>query len=394
MFDLSAIQAALGEFGIDGWLFYDFHGSNVLARRILDFDESSMNTRRWFYMVPAGGEPGKLVHRIEQAALDHVPGKKRVYLRWEELEKELAGLVGGAKRIAMEYSPRNAIPYVSKVDAGTVELVKSLGVEVVSSGDLIQRFEATLDDEQWQSHKESETQVLAAYELGVAMIAEGVASDKPVRETEVQAAIMGYFESNGLFTDHPPIVAVGPHSGDPHYAPSPFTDVEIKKDDFVLIDLWARLNRPGAVYSDYTFVMFVGEAVPSLYGDVFGIVARARDAAVDCVREAFVEDRPLHGWQVDDAARDVIELAGYGQYFVHRTGHNIAQDLHGNGTHMDNLETRDERRILRGTLFSVEPGIYLPEFGVRSEVNVFIDAGGQVHVTGNPQKRVLPVLAS
>ena len=392
MFDLKAIQTALGEFGIDGWLLYDFHGSNVLARRILDFDEGAMNTRRWFYMVRANGEPVKLVHRIEQASLDHLPGDKKVYLRWEELEKEVAGLVKGVACVAMEYSPRNAIPYVSKVDGGTVELVKSFGSKVVSSGDLIQRFEATLDDQQWQTHLESEKHTLAAYDIAVDMIREKVNAGSPPRETEVQAAIMGYFEDHGLFTDHPPIVAAGPHSGDPHYVPTPATDVDIKKGDFVLIDLWARLNQSNAVYSDYTRVVFVGETVPSLYADVFEIVARSRDKAVDCVRAAFAARRPLRGWEVDDAARSVIDKAGYGDYFVHRTGHNIAQDLHGNGTHMDNLETRDERLVLHSTLFSVEPGIYMPEFGVRSEVNVFVDAKGEVHVTGDPQKTVLPVL--
>jgi Xaa-Pro aminopeptidase len=394
MFDLDAVQAALKQFDIDGWLFYDFHASNVLARRILGFKEGKMNTRRWFYMVPATGAPVRLVHRIEQAALDHLPGEKHVYLRWEELEKEVTGLVGGLKRVAMEYSPRNAIPYVAKVDAGTVELVRSAGAEVVSSGDLIQRFEATLDEEQWNTHKESEKHTLTAFNLAVKMIADRVRGGKPPRETEVQATIMGYFEDRNLVTDHPAIVAAGGHSGDPHYEPSPDTDAEVKEGEFVLIDFWAKLSKPRAVYSDYTRMVFVGETVPSRYADVFEIVVKARDAGVDCVRQAFAAGRPLHGWEVDDAARRVIDEAGYGQYFVHRTGHNIAQDLHGNGTHMDNLETRDERLILRNTLFSVEQGIYMPEFGVRSEVNVFVDGGGKIHVTGDPQRKVLPVLGT
>lgn len=392
MFDLHAVQAAIRGFGLDGWLLYDFRGNNVLARRVLDLDGQTPGTRRFFYLIPASGRPQKLVHRIEAEALDHLPGDARVYLRWQDLEAGIAELVGGLPRVAMEYAQGVSNPYVSRVDAGTVELVRAQGVEVVSSGDLIQQFEATWDDDQWRMHLEAEVVTRSAYDLAWSLIADRVQSSGSVREIEVQTAIMDHFHQNGLTTYHPPIVAVGPHSGNPHYEPTPEHDAEIKADDFVLIDLWAKLNQPRAVYSDLTRVGFVGTEVPSRYEEIFQIVARARDAAISLVRDAFAADRPLRGWEVDDAARKVIVEAGYGGQFVHRTGHNIGQETHGNGANMDDLETHDERLVLRRTCFSIEPGIYLPEFGVRSEVNVFIDANGQVHVTGELQNRVVPIL--
>jgi Xaa-Pro aminopeptidase len=298
------------------------------------------------------------------------------------------------KKVAMEYSPKNAIPYVSHVDAGTIELVKSTGVEVVSSGDLITVFEATWDDAQWASHLEADQHTQAGYDVAWKLIAERVRAGKSLRETEVQKAIMDHFGRNQMTTYHPPIVGVGPHSGDPHYEPVPLKDSEIKEGDFVLVDLWAKMDRPRAVYSDLTRVGFVGTRVPETYQKIFDIVAAARDAAIEKVRAAFKDGRTLHGWEVDDAAREVIKKAGYGDAFVHRTGHSIGQETHGNGANMDNLETHDERRVLKRTCFSVEPGIYLPEFGVRSEINVFVDGDGQVHVTGGLQREVLPILAA
>ncbi|MGE5754489.1 MAG: M24 family metallopeptidase [Planctomycetaceae bacterium] len=392
MIDLAAIQSALQEFGLDGWLFYDFRGSNLLARRILDLEGRPTGTRRFYYLVPARGTPRKLVHRIETGALDHLPGEKRVYLRWQELEEGVAELVGGLARLAMEYSPRNANPYIARVDAGTVELVRSFGAEVVSSGDLIQVFEATWDDDQWRMHREAEMHTRSAYERAWSLIAERTRDGGSVGECEVQAAIMDHFRRHGLTTYSPPIVGVGPHSGDPHYEPNPDPDTPIRRGDFVLIDLWAKLDRPRAVYSDLTRVGYVGETVPARFEEIFQVVARARDAAIALVHDAFAVGRPLRGWEVDAAARRVIEAAGYGPHFVHRTGHNIGRETHGNGANMDDLETHDERLVLPRTCFSVEPGIYLPEFGVRSEVNVFI-AAGQVHVTGGLQTRVVPILA-
>jgi Xaa-Pro dipeptidase len=394
MFDLGNIQSALREFQLDGWLVADFRGSNLLGRRVLGFRDDDIKSRRWFYYVPAAGEPQKLVHRIETGALDHLPGEKAVYLRWQELEAGIQSLLAGTKRIAMEYSPRNGNPYVARIDAGTIELVRSFGVEIVSSGDLVQRFEATWDDEQWQMHLAAAVHTNSAYDLAWRLIADSVRSRGSVLETEVQTAIMQHFRANGLTTYHPPIVAANEHSGDPHFDTSPATDVAMKEGDFVLIDLWAKLDQPRSVYSDLTRVGFIGREAPEKYERVFQIVAAARDAAIATVRDAFASRRPLSGWQVDQAARDVIEAAGYGEQFIHRTGHNIGQEVHGNGANMDNLETHEERLLMPRTCFSIEPGIYLPQFGIRSEVDVYVDAGGQVHVTGGElQRRVVPILA-
>jgi Xaa-Pro aminopeptidase len=390
MFDLSAVQTALADFHFDGWLLCDFRGSNVLARRILDLAEKPLMSRRFFYFVPARGEPHKLVHRIESGALDHLPGSKTVYLRWQELETGLAAMLRGHKKVAIEYSPRNANPYVSRVDAGLVELVRGFGMEVLSSGDLVQLFEAAWDDDQWQMHQTAAVSTDSAYARVWRYIADAVRRGKTLTERNVQEEILRHFHEHGLFADHPPIVAVGPHSGDPHYETG---DAPLREGDFVLVDLWAKLNRPRAVYSDLTRVGFIGNDVPAKYTEIFRIVAAARDAAVARVKSAFAKGEELLGWQVDQAARDVIERAGYGTAFVHRTGHSIGQETHGNGANMDNLETHEERRVLPRTCFSIEPGIYLPEFGIRSEVNVFVDRAGQVHVTGGAlQTEVMPIL--
>ena len=393
MFTLDAIQTALRDLDLDGWLLFDFRASNVLARRVLQLTDDSAGSRRFYYWIPATGEPRKLVHRIESGILDHLPGQKTVYLRWQELEAGVGSLVEGAKRVAMEYSPRNANPYISRVDAGTVELVRSFGPEVVGSGDLIQMFEATWDEEQWQLHLQAGRQTDAAFTRAWQFIAESVRTTGTVEESDVARQILDHFTAAGLTTYHPPIVAVGPNSGDPHYETGTGATTRIGQGDFVLIDLWAKMNKPKAVYSDLTRVGYVGQSVPEEYEKIFQIVAGARDAAIEIVREAFAQNRPIQGWQVDQAARDVIEEAGYGDYFVHRTGHSIGQETHGNGANMDNLETHEERLVMRRTCFSIEPGIYLPEFGVRSEVNVFVDAEGKVHVTaGPPQTCVLPIL--
>jgi Xaa-Pro dipeptidase len=389
MFDLVSIQAALQQEHLDGWLLYDFRGLNVLARRIIGLGSEAMLSRRWFYFVPAKGEPRKLVHFIEPHALDHLPGKATKYLRWQELEKGVGELVAGAKRVAMEYVPRNANPYVSRVDAGTIELVRSFGMDIVPSGDLIQLFEACWSDEQWAMHLEAAKHTRSAYDVAFTFIADRVSKNGSVHEMEVQQSIMDHFAANNLTTDHPPIVGVGPHSGDPHYAPGPGPEGTIRKGDFVLIDLWAKLKKPNSVYSDLTRTCFVGSKVPDKYRKVFDIVAAARDAGIEKVRHAFANKKILQGWEVDVATRAVIEKSGYGEAFCHRTGHSIGQETHGNGANMDNLETHEERRVLPRTCFSIEPGIYLPEFGVRSEVNVFVDKSEQVHVTGgSPQTEI------
>ena len=392
MFDLSAVQAALREFEFDAWLLCDFRGSNLLARRILDLADQPLMSRRFFYCIPARGEPRKLVHRIETGALDHLPGPKSVYLRWQELETKLAELVHGQKQVAMEYSPRNANPYVSRVDAGLVELVRSFGSHVASSGDLVQLFEAAWDLDQWQMHLAAAVHTDSAYARVWRFIADAIRQGRSLTERQVQDEILMHFREHGLFADHAPIVAVGPHSGNPHYETG---EAPLREGDFVLVDLWAKLDKPRAVYSDLTRVGYIGTTIPQKFADIFRIVAAARDAAISRVKDAFAAGETLLGWQVDEAAREVITKAGYGEAFVHRTGHSIGQETHGNGANMDNLETHEERRVLRRTCFSVEPGIYLPEFGVRSEINVFIDGEGQVHVTGGElQREVVAIVAA
>jgi len=394
MFDLPAIQAALRHFKFDGWLLGDFRGSNLLARRVLDLDGKPISSRRFFYAIPATGTPKKLVHSIETRVLDHLPGDKTIYLRWKELEDGIAHLTSGMRRVAMEYSPRNWNPYIARIDAGTIEVVRSLGLDIASSGDLVQLFEATWDAEQWKLHLEAEAGTTSAYDVAWNLIADRTRNGGSVGECEVQRAILAHFEKHGLTTSHPPDVAVGPHSADPHYEPNPQADTPIRKGDFVLIDLWAKSKKPRGVYSDLTRVGFVGEEVPSEYEAIFQIVSRARDAAIALVREAFATKRPLQGWEVDQAARRVIEDAGHGAEFFHRTGHSIGQETHGNGANMDDIETHEERLVLPRTCFSIEPGIYFTgKFGIRSEINVFVDANSQVHVTGGLQSKVVPILA-
>ena len=390
MFDLAAIQSALRNSQLDAWLLYDFRGSNILARRVLQFPNGVAGSRRWVYFIPADGVPRKLVHRIESGALDHLPGEKLVYLRWQEFEAGVAGLVSGRSRVAMEYSPRNGNPYISRVDAGTVELVRSSGADVVPSGDLIQMFEAVWDDEQWAMHLEAGRHTDTAYTVAWKFIANEVRSRGETTEAAVRDVIMAHFAAHGLTTYHPPIVGVNSNSGDPHYDTG---TAAIRPGDFVLIDLWAKLDKPRAVYSDLTRVGFVGDAVPAKYDAIFKIVAAARDAAIQLVRDRFARKETLQGYEVDDAARSVITKAGYGEQFVHRTGHSIGQETHGNGANIDNLETHETRRILPGCCFSIEPGIYLSEFGIRSEVDVFVDRNEKVHVTaGELQTSVIPIL--
>lgn len=390
MFDIEAIQSAIRSQKLDGWLLYDFRGSNILAQRILQFAPGTMGSRRWMYFIPASGTPRKLVHRIESGALDHLPGDKTIYLKWQEFEAGVASLTGGLKQIAMEYSPRNGNPYISRIDAGTVELVRSSGVSIVPSGDLVQLFEAVWDDEQWAMHQAAGVHTDSAYAAVWKFIAEQIRQHGSTTEIAVSDMIMAHFAKNGLTTYHPPIVGVNAHSGDPHYETG---TTPIREGDFVLVDLWAKLDKPRAVYSDLTRVGFVGDTVPQKYADIFRIVAAARDAAIKLVKDRFASGSTLQGYEVDDACRAVIEQAGYGQYFVHRTGHSIGQEVHGNGANMDNLETHETRRVLPGCCFSVEPGIYLPEFGVRSEVDVFVDRQNQVHVTaGELQREVVPIL--
>lgn len=393
MISIDAIQEAIRDVGCDGWLLYDFRGLNPLARRVVQLPDNQMGSRRWFYWIPASGSPHKLVHRIEDNALDHLPGDKTIYLRWQELEAGVEAMVAGQNRVAMEYSPRNANPYIARVDAGTVELVGSFGPEIVSSGDLIQRFEATWDAMQEASHFAACKVTDAAFSVAWNTIATAIRRDGGIEEQAVSEAIMAHFAANKCVTYHPPIIGRGPHSGSPHYETGTGSDTLIREGDLVLVDLWCKLDQPRSTYSDHTRMGFVGKEVPGKYADIFAIVAAAREAGIRCVEEAYASGRPLQGWEVDDATRAVIEQAGYGQFFTHRTGHNIGQEVHGNGAHMDNLETREERYVQPRTCFSIEPGIYQPEFGVRSEINVYIDGEKQVHVTGGErQTAICPIL--
>jgi Xaa-Pro aminopeptidase len=387
---IEAIQAELRTAGLDGWLFYDFHHRDPIAARVLGL-EGGLGTRRWFYLVPKRGQPCKLVHRIESSALDSLPGKKLIYASLDELTKNLSRLLGRCEKVAMQYSPRNAIPYVSLVDAGTVELVRAQGCRVVSSADLVQRFEATWSAAQYRSHLEAGQVIDRVTQGAFAQAASHARGKSALSEYDLQQWILEQFRAAGVMTEESPIVAVGPHSGNPHYEPQASGSSRIRAGDLLLLDVWGKMDRPGSVYYDITWVGFLGASVPAKYAKIFAVVAEARDGAIGFVQQSVAAGRVIQGWQVDGVARDVIRKAGYGKYFVHRTGHSIGQEVHGAGANMDSLETRDQRRILPGTCFSIEPGIYLPEFGVRSEVNVYID-GSQARVTGPVQTGILPLL--
>jgi Xaa-Pro dipeptidase len=388
--DIEAIQRALQKQKIDGWLFYDILHRDPIAYRVLGLDHA-IAKRRWFYMIPAKGTPRKLVHRIEAAGLDSLPGEKMVYAAAEELEKNLKKLVGRAKKVAMQYSPKNLIPYVSLVDAGTVEMVRAQGCKVVSSADLVQQFEAVWTPEQLASHRAAGVEIDRITQAAFAEAAHRLRAGKAFTEYDLQQWILGQFRASGVTTDSGPVVAVGPHAGDPHYEPREQKSSPVRKGDLLLLDIWGKTLAPNSVYYDVTWTGYLGAKVPAKYAKIFSIVREARDAAVDFVEERVKAGRAIEGWQVDRAARQVIRRAGYAKYFVHRTGHNIGQEVHGTGANMDGLETRDIRRVIPHTCFSVEPGIYLPEFGIRSEVNVYVSEGG-AEVTGAVQTEILKLL--
>lgn len=391
---IRAIQAAVREQGLDGWLFYDFWKQNIFAQRILRIPEHLVQTRRLFYFIPAVGEPTKLVHSIERWNLDHLPGTRTVYLSWQSLEEGLTTLLKGVKKLAMEYSPKNAIPYVSKVDCGTVELVRSCGVEVESSAGLVQYFEARWTEDQFRENLRAASALRSVVDAVFEFIRNKVEGGSRVTEYDVQQFMLAKFEENGLTTEMTPNCSVNANSGNPHYEPTKEIHTEIRRGDFVLIDLWAKSKKPRSTYADITWTGFVGTEVPDEYRKIFDVVKGARDAAVEFVREAFAVGKPIRGCDVDDVARNLIRARGYDQYFLHRTGHSIGEDVHGNGANIDNLETRDERKIIPETSFSIEPGIYfLERFGVRSELNVFITRDRQVVVTGEPvQQDVIRIL--
>ncbi len=385
--NLQAIQAALREQNIDAWLFYDHHRRDPIAYRVLGLSDSLFVTRRWYYLLPAQGEPAKLVHKIEAGHLDTLPGTKTEYAGWQELGGKLQSMLAPYKRIAMEYSPDNRVFVISLVDAGTIEVVRSFGKEVVSSGDLVSKFEATWNDEQIKSHFEARDAIDKIVAAAFKEIGNRVRNGG-TNEHAIQQWFQEAFRRENLATDDGPIVAVNANSGNPHYEPSATHSAPIKEGDFVLLDVWAKKNRPEAVYYDITWTGFVGNNPSDRQREVFDVVRRGRDAGVEKVKSAIAAGKVLAGWEVDDAARGSIQQAGFGDYFIHRTGHSIATEVHGNGPNMDNLEVHDVRRILPNSCFSIEPGVYLPEFGVRSEVNVLVREHS-AEVTGKIQEEIV-----
>ncbi|MFL6352387.1 MAG: M24 family metallopeptidase [Bryobacteraceae bacterium] len=387
---IKEIQQSLRTAGLDGWLFFDHHRRDPLAYRILGIPDDVEATRRWYYFVPVEGEPRKLVHRIESAALDSLAGDKEAYSSWTDQQQKLSALLAGSSRIAMQYSPKCAIPYVSLVDAGTVELVQGCGVEIVSSGDLIQQFEARWSEEQLNLHLEAGKLIDQIRSAAFDFLGNRIRSMDPVTEYEVQQFILSRFGQVGLMATHGPIVAVNGNASDPHYEPSRDKASHIQRGDLVLIDLWAKLTKPNAVYYDITWTGFCGETVPEQIQRVFEVVRNARKRASSFVMRKASNGEPLAGYEVDDVARDYIEQQGFGEFFFHRTGHSIGTDVHGTGANMDNLESHDERRVIPRTCFSIEPGIYLPEFGIRSEVNVYV-GDGFAQVTGEEQEDLVRI---
>jgi Xaa-Pro aminopeptidase len=386
--DLNAIQKALRERNIDAWLFCDHHHRDPIAYRVLGLPADLMVTRRWFYLIPAKGEPTKLVHKIEAGHLDTLPGTKRVYAGWQELFDTMKGFLASHRDIAMQYSPNNLVFTISLVDAGTVDLIRGLGKNVVSSQDLIAQFEATMNDDQIATH-------YAARDIIDRLTAEAFQEiGRRVRsggtyEHEIQQWFMDAFQREGLVTDDAPIVAVNGNSGNPHYEPSAKHPVPIREGDFVLLDVWAKKNTPGAVFYDITWTGVLGKPTDK-QREIFKIVSEARDIGVKTAIDGVASGRSIAGWEVDRAVRAHIKKAGYGEYFIHRTGHAIGTEVHANGANMDDLEIHDERRILPNSCFSIEPGIYLPEFGVRSEVNVLVRSGS-AEVTGKIQHEIVTI---
>jgi Xaa-Pro dipeptidase len=386
--NLAEIQAALKEEGLDGWLFFDHHRRDPIAYRVLKFTPNSIVSRRWYYFVPAHGEPVGLVHKIEAQTLSELPGAMRTYAGWNEMVDGIGKLLGRSKRIAMQYSPNCAVPYVAMVDAGTIELIRGLGVEIATSANLVQYFEARWSQAQLEQHLEAGRRVDRVRREAFELIGAKLRASGHVTEWDIQQFIASRFREEGLFADHDPDVAVNANASNPHYAPKQHSSSVIKSGDIVLIDMWAKLDQADAVYYDITWMGFCGRQPPSAMERVFNVVREARDRAIQCVERAVASKRELRGYEVDDAARAYIRDEGFAEYFFHRTGHSIGPEIHGTGANMDNLETHDERKVIPGTCFSVEPGIYLPEFGVRSEVNVHVDERS-TRVTGEKQESIV-----
>ena len=354
---------------------------------------AKLTTRRWYYLIPAGGEPRALMHTIEPESLSHLPGAHEFYAGREALASGLTALVDGHRRIAMEYSPNGAIPYVSKVDGGTVDMIRALGVEVVSSGDLVQRFEAVWNDDALRSHQEASARLHQIKDRTFALLRERMAAGIPTTEFDVQQTMVRWFNSHTLVTDCPPVVAARENGGNPHYLPTKAGSRSIETGDPVLLDLWGKLDQPGAVYADITWMAYVGDEVPDEYASAFW--RRRRCAAMLPSRSSRMQ--PLHiescvAGRLTGRRATSSKRPDSGQYFVHRTGHSLGKSVHGNGVHMDDYETHDDRRLLRGTGFTIEPGVYFDTFGIRSEINMFVGPN-QATVTGPVQAEIVPLMA-
>jgi Xaa-Pro aminopeptidase len=391
--DVAAVQAALAADGLDAWLLYDFRGSNAIAAEVTAVARQGghLATRRWFYVIPARGEPRGLVHAIEKDSLAHLPGTTTRYARREELESGLHDLLRGLRRVAMEYSPGAAIPYVGRVDAGTIELVRQSGVEVVSSGDLIQRFAATWDEQAIAAHRAASDRLYRIKDRAFDAIARRTRDHVTTTEYDIQQLMDRWFEEEGLVSDAPANVSAAENAGNPHYLPTAAAHRAIRPDELVLIDLWGKLPAPGAVFADITWVGYTGARPPERFTRAFDAVAAARDAAIALVQRACRAGQELRGWQVDRAASQVLQSAGFGDRILHRTGHSLGESVHGNGANMDDYETHDDRRLLPGTGFTIEPGVYFDDFGVRTEINMIVQARDAA-VTGPLQREILALV--
>ena len=393
---IEAIQQALLRHSLDGWLFYDIHHRDPISYSVLGLSKEGHTSRRWFYFIPAKGEPVRLVHRVESTKLDTLPGSLIHYLSWRELEERLQEILIGAKKIAMQYSREAAIPAISLVDCGTVELVRARGAEVLSSADLVQEFEATIDEEGFESHLRAGKKIQKIKDEAFSRVGAFIRTGKEITEYELQQWIVGRFAEESLdCMGHFPIVGVNDHPANPHFEPTLTNGRPITEGCTLLIDLWAKEKVPNSIFYDITWCAYVGEEPPQKYSEIFSIVVKARDAALTLVQERFAQSATLRGFEVDDACRAVVNASGYGDHFIHRTGHSIGETVHGSGANMDNLETRDERLLLPNTCFSIEPGIYLEgQMAVRSEINVFITSDSKVVVAGPKQEELVIISTS
>jgi Xaa-Pro dipeptidase len=391
MAEIGRIQSEIQKAGIDGWLLYDFHNRDEIAYQVLGLDFKRMTTRRWFYWIPAEGEPVRLCSKVESTRLASLPGEQRLYLSWRELHASLRKVLGNARTVAMQYSPNANIPYVSTVDAGTIDLIRELGYEVVSSAALVQTFQAVLDDAGYRAHLAASTLVQQVKDEAFALVGNELRAGRTITELDLARFIMRRFTEVGLTCEEQtPIVGTNEHPSDPHFEPTASNSRAIAKGDTLLIDLWAKLDRPGGIYYDITWCGFVGRKPPEKYVQIFEVVRDARIAAVEFVRKRYAAGEKVLGWEVDDVCRAAVVKAGWGDYFIHRTGHSIGESMHGNGANIDNLETKDERELVRGVCFSIEPGIYLDgEMAARSEINVFITPEGKVDVAGAEQQELV-----